>query len=390
MNITTSATFSRTWRREWSHVASSRWDRFLLLGFPALLVVMIAWIFMPSVATRLPVAIVDHDHSAVSRALVRHIDATSSARVLATTDDDAQAQTWLRSGDVYALVQVPAGTERDVNRGLGGKVYVFFNDSFYSSGNQVRRAVGAAVQSVAGELAGARARDRYAGQVPASAASPLNVQVVALFNPQVSFESALVSMVHPAVLHLLALCTMIGAVCRELDEHTLPDWIGDGTVLTALAGKLLPYVLVYTGWNLVALAWLGGMRGWTIQGSVPLIALAQGLMYAGYAAFAVLFGVAAGETARALSAGSLFAGPSLAYANTLFPTIGAPLFVQMWTHALPYTAYMRLQNQQWQMGASVADSLRQLAILAAFPLLLAVPCVALLQRKRQLRAAAVP
>lgn len=382
MNAPAPSTLTRTWWREWRHIADSRWDRFLLLGFPLILVVVIAWIFMPSVATRLPVAIIDHDLSPVSRALVRRIDATSAARVVLVTSDDEQAQALFRRADAYAVLTIPENTERDIHRGLGAKVYLYFNDSFYSSGNQVRRAIDAAIQSYAGELSGARLVDKRAGQRPAAATSPLSVQAISLFNPQVSFEQALVSMVHPAVLHLLALCAMIGAVCRESDERRMDEWMGDGPVWAALAGKLLPYIAVYTAWNLIALAWLGGVRGWTVQGSVLLIALAQFLMYVAYGAFAVLFAGAAGETARALSAGSLFAGPSLAYANTLFPTIGAPLFVRVWTHTLPYTAYMRLQNQQWQMGSSVADSLPQVGTLLAFPVLLAVPCIWLTQRAR--------
>ncbi|TBR39540.1 MULTISPECIES: ABC transporter permease [Dyella] len=372
----------RCWRREWQHVARSRWDQFLLFGFPLILVVVIAWIFTPSVATELPVAVIDHDASPVSRALVRRIDATSSAHVVLSTSDDEAARRLFRRAEAYAIVDIPQNTEREINRGLSAKIYIFFNDSFYSSGNQVRRAVEGAIQSLSGELAGARLTDKRAGQRPVAATSPLNVQAVSLFNPQVSFEQALVSMVHPAVLHLLALCAMIGAICREADDGRMDDWIGDGSVAAALAGKLLPYILVYTAWNLVALAWLSGIRGWTVEGSVWLIALAQWLMYVAYAAFAVLFAGAAGETARALSAGSLFAGPSLAYANTLFPTIGAPMFVQVWTHALPYTAYMRLQNQQWQMGSSIADSLPQIAALLAFPIVLALPCLWLMSRAR--------
>ncbi len=74
------------------------------------MLVVMAWMFTPSVMRDIPIAVVDLDHSSDSRLLLRMLDA-SGVRVSQPADmEDARSQ--LRSLDVFAIVLVP----RDVTR----------------------------------------------------------------------------------------------------------------------------------------------------------------------------------------------------------------------------------------------------------------------------------
>src|ERR1035437_1309197 len=59
---------------------------------------MIAWIFSANVPKELPVAIVDLDHTALSRQIARTVDATSIARVDKSYTDLQQASRALAEG----------------------------------------------------------------------------------------------------------------------------------------------------------------------------------------------------------------------------------------------------------------------------------------------------
>lgn len=370
MSEDTHGSFAAVFARELRFMVSDRWTVFVVLLLPAIFLVIVSSIFLQSSPRGLPLAVVDLDHSAVSRRLIRKLEAVPAARLVDVSSSKEEGWRQLRSGAVLAVVEIPAGLERAIRRGEGGRVYTYFNDSFYTSGNQVRRGVGGAVASLSAELGGSQNRSQRAGQGGDAVAAPVRVSINTLFNPQVSFEFALVTMIHPAILHLMALCAVIGAVRREADADGGARWFQRERLLAPLLGKLAPYVLAFWLWNLLCVVWIAAARGWTVKGSVVSMAVGQLVMYWDYALLGVVLAAVMGETCRALSAGSFFAGPSLAYANTLFPTVGAPLFVQWWSSLMPFTAYMKLQTEQWQMGAPVAASLAPLGTLLVFLLVL--------------------
>ena len=59
------------------------------------------------VASDLPIAVVDADHSASSRELIRHVDALLAVRVVSQPADLAQAKQQLLRGEVDGIVLIP-------------------------------------------------------------------------------------------------------------------------------------------------------------------------------------------------------------------------------------------------------------------------------------------
>jgi len=164
-------------------------------------------------------------------------------------------------------------------------------------------------------------------------------------------------------------CVVVIAVGRELRDGTAREWLGDGSRVAALAGKLAPYVLVFTAWNLLGVGWLCGVRGWGVHGDMGVLILGQFLLYASYAALAAMIVLLVRNIATALSAVAVYGGPAITFSNATLPTIDAPLFTQIWSHALPFTAYIELQMQQMFMGSPAGASLQPLAALTAFTLI---------------------
>ena len=100
--------------------------------------------------------------------------------------------------------------------------------------------------------------------------------------------------------------------------------------------------------------------------SVAVRALAQLLLYAAYAAIAAAVTLLVRDVATALSAAAVYGGPAITFSNATLPTIDAPLFTQVWSRALPYTAYVEVQMEQMFMGSPASASFAALGTLAAF------------------------
>ena len=102
----------------------------MLVVFPLASGALIVIIFGNGAARDLPVAVVDLDRSALSRDLVRAIDAAGGVSVAAVESDPDQARRAVLRGEQYGLVSIPAHFERDVARGEAPVVTAFYNAQY--------------------------------------------------------------------------------------------------------------------------------------------------------------------------------------------------------------------------------------------------------------------
>lgn len=346
------AAWAAGWRLELARLRASPWDLGLMTLAPLLALVLLGALFHAGSADNLAIAVIDADHSATSRELTRLLRASPLVRVAAEPAGLPEAWTLVRRGEVWAVLHVPAGLERQVLRGETADVLVYRNAAFYSISAVAGRGItGALAQLNAGLLA------RLALQhgLPALRVEAPRVQATVLFNPQLSQEWFLEALLQPGTLHVLMSALVVVALGRGVAPGGL----------AAMAGQLAPYVLVFTAWQWAGTAWLCGWRGWGVHGSLPLLLLGQFVLYACYAAMAALVALGLRDTYTALSAVALYGGPAITFSDATLPVAGGPLFTQLWSQALPFSAYIKLQMEQVFMGSPAVDSLPWLGHMAA-------------------------
>ncbi|MGV8940281.1 MAG: ABC transporter permease [Lysobacter sp.] len=262
-------------RRECRFLRGSPWDLALVTWIPCLLLMSMGWLFSGGVPRELPIAVVDLDRSATSRELVRHLQASPGLTVAEQVTSLPQALSLARALKVYAVVQIPAGTGRDIQRGGSGSVFSYFNASYQVAGQAAARDIGTAVQAVSARLAVAEvALTRGPGSVRAA---PVAVQASVLFNPGRSYEHFLLGLLFPAILHLAMCVAMVGAFGRELRDATIQPWLRDShdRLLPAVLGKVAPYFVLFTVYGGACLVWLAAIRGDGVAGSVACLMLAR-------------------------------------------------------------------------------------------------------------------
>lgn len=370
--------FGAALRRELQWLAHSRWDLALVTLAPLVTLLVLGVMFLQSTARLLPIAVVDADHSAMSRQLVRNLRASAQVEVAAEPVRQNEAWELARRTEVWAVVLIPEGLQRDALAGRDAAVLLYRNAAFYSVGALASRGVGDAVAALNAQL---RPQLLRIHNVPAVRLEAPRVQPTILFNPQLSYEWFLEALLQPGILHVLLSCAVVMALGRELQPGALDAWVrAGGGAIPALAGKLAPYVLAFTAWQLAGTAWLCGWRGWGVHGSLALLAAGQLALYACYAAIAAVVTLMVRDTYTALSAAALYGGPALTFSDATLPVIGAPVFTQVWSHLLPFSAYVKLQMEQMFMGSPAADSLRWLGLMAAVALAMFLAATALLHR----------
>lgn len=213
-------------------------------------------VYVRPVLWDLPVAVIDQDHSAASRSLIRNLDATAKVE-LHSYDDINTARRDMIMRELFAIIIIPANFERNVLQGKNITVPVFGDATNRLASGQIQQELGKAYQEL---LAGYNTRIlQNAGYSPEQASliiSPIQAETVAMYNPGVSFAA----IVFPGLLvmllqhSLLIACVRVSIAVRGTPKGKpplavylgalsalLPIWLFLSTVFFAL----WPWVLGY-------------------------------------------------------------------------------------------------------------------------------------------------
>lgn len=377
-----------TVRREVGRLTGQPIYGLLMLVFPLASFGLLWAIFSSRVPSELPIAIVDLDHSTLSRQLVRATDATRTMKVAFEPPDEPAAQRLIREGTVYAVVLIPRDLEREVRRGETAVVVCQYNAQLLLPASLIRRDLRAVVGTLS---AGVELRRRQAGGASRAAAmaqmEPVRVERHTLFNPQLSYVTYLLAALLPTMLQVFILVGAVQAVGSELKDGTAGEWleVAGGRAWKAALGKLLPHTVAFVVLSLAMLAVLfralelpmRGNLGVLAGGTILFVLAVQGMGLALCAWLANL--------RFATSAAGLLASPAFAFSGVTFPVSAMPAVAQAWGALIPLTHYLRLLVDQAVRGATPAASAVPLASLAAFAVVL--PAVSLLRLGRVARDA---
>lgn len=94
---------------------------FLPLVYP----VIYSLIYNPEVVRQVPLIVVDHDRTPLSRKTVMEIDATEQAWVRGYAADLNEAREAMNRGECYGILEIPEGFERKIGRGESGNAVMF-------------------------------------------------------------------------------------------------------------------------------------------------------------------------------------------------------------------------------------------------------------------------
>ncbi|MBN2973405.1 ABC transporter permease [Roseomonas aeriglobus] len=354
-------------RRELTFLRGSFWDLSLITWIPLVLLGTVAIQMSAGVMRDLPIIVIDRDGGIIARELTRRLDAAPGLSVAEEAPSMTIAEDGVRSRKAFAIVLIDRDTTKTVLQGGTAQVVALYNASYSTPAGSVLRDVGSVVQSY-GAVLGLEESAAILG--PARVRRPpLSIRSTILFNPQGSYELQLVALIQPAVLHLIFMNAITGALGRELRDGSIGSWIGErpaGFAAWAVFGKLLPYFCVFMAWGVAATAYIAGLRGWPIAGSPLLIFVGYAAMYLAYIGVAVLFVGLTLTMGTALSAAGLYAGASFAFAGAVFPVESASAFARVWSALLPYTSFAKLLSEQWVMGSAAGQSMRQVLIMLIF------------------------
>jgi ABC-2 type transport system permease protein len=346
--------------------------------WPLLLFTLISGIYQAGTLLDMPVAVVDADHSSLSRGVVRELDAGSHAQVEVLGGGSQEGLQRLRRAADCALLYIPRDFEADALAGRQPKAELYYNSLFYSAGYYSTQDFGGLVSALNQDL-----RPRLAAGMgqPLPSLASISVAYESLFNASGNY---IYYQQFAAIVHLLQLFVIVATVhvlAREAPElrASSPHILRAKALGVRLLGKLAPYTLMFSTLLMVELFLLVTLNGAKINGSV-LWMLAITLCYVAAAqSLGLILFIFTANRFSAYSLIGLLIGVAQTYSGVLLPDLAMPEIARLIAIAEPLTHTLHGLFDQFLRQAPAESGLYACAKLLLYPL------VAYLIAKQRLR-----
>ena len=237
--------------REFRAIATNYAVLLVLVGGVFVYGLLYNYMYAPNVVREVPIAVVDHSHTALSREYVRLLDATPDIAVSYQVQDMHEAKELMLKAEVYGILYLPRDLEERMLRGEQS-VYPFYatTDAFlyYEAMERANLEVMEAMDDAhRAELIGNLS---LGGLAAVATQTPVTVVGTALYNPIEGYGVYLI----PSVLMIIifqTLMMLVAMMSNRKSEYPLLVSCAQLQVgrtrlaLSLVCGKTLTYVVLY-------------------------------------------------------------------------------------------------------------------------------------------------
>jgi ABC-2 type transport system permease protein len=220
----------------------------MMVVLPFVMFFVFAGVYTRGSLRDLPVMVVDYDHTALSRTLIRSFDGAQGLKVTDILDAMPDVKQELLSRRVHAVIVIPENLQGDVKRGKQTTVTVYKASNNLIISNVVLNDVSTVIKTVS---AGALWQKLQVKGVPKemglNIVSSLNLRTSPMFNPYYNYAEF---MVPPLCLATLQMIVLIAAVLSAYDsfendglEH--PEEFDKRHVVKSVLGKYFAHMSIY-------------------------------------------------------------------------------------------------------------------------------------------------
>lgn len=346
--------------------------RFLLFFGPMIGIALLFFIFQQGTVEKLPIAVVDRDNSSLSVKITNALNASQGTAVAIQSQNIFEAKEMLENGRVEAVVLLPFEMEKSVFNGIEAPIPVYINGTNVLKAGLIQRSVLTTLKTVSGSIRlkklmmGGKSEQEAMAQIV-----PVNIQKHILFNPYTNYSYFLNSAMLYVMLYLFVFLSSIYTLGNELKRGTGKSLLaaGNSSVRLAVAGKMLPYTLIFSGFAVFVNFLLYRVGGMPLNGSFLIIFIGQFVTIVTYQLMGLIFVGATINLRLALSLGSAYSMMGITFSGLTFPLEGMPKVARILAALFPFTWWEKLMVSQSLRGAPSREALVYICYVLVFLLL---------------------
>lgn len=344
----------------------------LMLVLPLLSFAFFALLFNQGVARDIPIAILDEDHTTLSRKVAQMIDDTPTAMVAYDIQDIDEGERLMREGRVMAIVQIPAFFEKCILSNTQTHIENYVSGTNITVNGLLSKDIQTAVTTFsAGIQLQLLTKQGLTERQAMAQLMPVRFDRHVLFNPYINYGYYLSPSFLPMMLLIFVVLTTVFSIGTELKNATAREWLRttDDSVGAALLGKTLPVTVAMFLLSLVMFVIIFKVVGTPLNGSLWVILTGTLLFIMSYQAISVLIVSLLANLRLSLSIGGGYSVLAFTFSGLTFPIMAMWEPMQWLSRLFPFTYYTDLFVDQMLRGAPVVCSLPDLGWMALFVVL---------------------
>lgn len=316
----------------------------------------------------LPIGVVDNDRSPLSRNFIRQLDATQLGRTV-RFDTYREAREALQKGEINAFCVLPANMDEDVLSNRQPTLTFYVNSLYFVGGAlaykdllTMSNLTSGAVQREVLRAKGLN-EDAIMGRI-----QPVVIDAHQIGNTTTDYGVYLTNVLLPGMLELIIILVTVYTLGAELKYGTSRHLLetSGGSMSAAMAGKLIPYTILYTALGIVCNLIMYHWAGFPLAGSIWNMFLGTFVFVLACEAVAVFIIGMLPVLRDAISISAIYSVLGFSLAGFTFPVEAMPPYIQGLAAAFPIRHYYLFYVQEAIYGSGFSGWYMQAVYLLLF------------------------
>lgn len=357
-------------KREIAQMSSRRMYLFGMIIVPVFTTIFFLSLLNEGLPERIPTAVVDLDHSSMSRSVTRSLRALQLLDVNYEAESYDKALAQVREGDTFGFFVIPANFEKDALSGKSPTLEYYTNMTYFVPGTlSFKGFKTVAVATAAGVVQTTLTSLGVSSQEAGSLIQPVTIDQFPLNNPWMNYSYYLTPSFSMATLALMVLLITVFSITMEIKNGTSRQWLATngGSMVQALSTKLLPQTVVFSAVGLFNLWLMFCYSHFPLNGSIWWMVLATVLMVIANQGFAVFICSVLPNPRLAFSVCALFGILSFSFTGFSFPVQSMYGGLAIFSWLAPIRYWLLIYFNEALNGVAVYYSRYFFAALIVFP-----------------------
>lgn len=317
----------------------------------------------------IPIAVVDNDHSSISRRLCHEMQATPAVDIVLITPDYTEARRAMQRGEIFGILVIPDHFYSDLAAFKRPQLSFYTNNAYTVGASTAYKQLLTMCNLTSGAFQREVLRKKgLPDDLIMKRIQPVTIEAHMVANPWSNYAVYLVSTILPGILSLVVLMLTIFAIGFELKCRTCHDWLraAGGNYTIAMIGKLIPYTILYIVLGIGCEVILFKFMHFPVNGSLTRLMLAMVLLIFAMESMAICIIGALPTLRDAVSIGALYGMLGFSLSGFTYPVMNMLPAIQAWTYLVPLRYFYRIYVNEALMAAPVINSIPLCLGLCAF------------------------
>ena len=359
-------------KRELYEVVKSRLYLAVLVLLPLVMLVFFATMFYRGTIDELPITVVDHDNTPMSRQLCSMIEATPGVDIALRAQSIDEAESQMLSSKALAILYIKQGFESDIYAGIPTEVECYLPGTNISASGVIERDVQQATLTFSSGVALNRMQAMGVGYNQAMVdIMPIKMLINTVGNPYINYGFYLAPLFMFMGVVIFIMMATVYAFGRELRYATAREWLraANDSLLAAVVGKMLPTTIAMVINLQLAMFILFVVMDMECAGSYLELTLGSVIFVLAYQSVAIAIVSLTSNLRLGLSIGGGYAVMAFTFSGVTFPVMAMYDVAQWFSRLFPLTYFSNIFVDKAMLGVGLSYDVGDYLAMAAFMLL---------------------